>query len=177
MAMRRAIVVGLLALVLAAPVAAQDEGRKVTMVAPLTPKLRAIARAYYLNHPADNTVSDYPDREKLLAAVDALGGAFADLDDDGRPEVFLRENGSILTGCGSSGCGVNVLKKYGRTWRSLGGFMDKSNEFFIMPQKKGGFHLLKTYEDPHYDEVYVKWDGKQFIDDDEANNFRDLSGR
>jgi len=174
MGVRCVAILGVLALALAAPVVAQTEERVVKMVTPLTPKLRAIARTYYLNDP--ETIKDFPDREQRLAAIDTLEGAFADLDDDGQPEAFLRESG-LINDCGTQGCWVMVLKKDRRSWHVLGAFMDKNNEFSVVPQKKGGFHLIKTYYDPHYDEAFVKWDGKQFISDDEANNFRDLSGR
>lgn len=138
---------------------AQDTGRRVDLIKPLTPELRAIAEAYYLNDP--ETVRWYRDIEKKPIPIDGLEGAFADIDDDGQPEAFFRE-GPSFESCGTIGCEVRVLKKVGNEWHLMGSFYDAIGEFTILPGKDHGVHRIWCYIEYDRKPGTTIWDGKEF---------------
>lgn len=177
---RHAAMLSLLALLAAAPVLGQDKPRVVEMVSPLPAELRALAQARYFDDP--DVARNFPNVRERRAAIDALEGTFADLDDDGQPEAFLQESG-LVPGCGTVGCWVTVFKKEGGQWRVLGGFPDKDDKFLILPQKNKGFHWIRTYgwDRGVVTDVDLAWDGERFNDppgtDDAAASDRTRSSK
>jgi hypothetical protein len=138
---------------------AQDVGHRVELIKPLTPELRAIAEAYYLNDP--ETVRFFRVVVKRPIPLDELEGAFADIDDDGQPEAFIRES-NAFGHCGSIGCQVLVFKKAGNEWHVLGAFPDTLSEIAILLEKDHGIHRIWFYGDYKNKPGAIIWDGKEF---------------
>jgi len=138
---------------------AEDSGHQVRFIKPLTPELLQIAEAYYLNDPY--LTKWYQDIEKRAIPLDDLGGAFADIDDDGQPEAIFQEGQDFGT-CGTVGCEVRVLKKVGNQWRLMGSFDDGIADFTILPEKDHGVHRILSYSGHDNRAGTVIWDGREF---------------
>lgn len=64
---------------------------------------------------------------------------YLDLNDDGVQEEFVTE----LDLCGTGGCEWKILNQ--KNSQSLGTVFGKKESFRVLPQKKNGFHRLRTY--------------------------------
>jgi TPR repeat protein len=133
----------------------------VQFVSPLPPALRALALAIYMDDP--DVVDDFPDRDQRLKAIEAMGGALVDIDDSGEPAAFFHRDRAVWD-CGSIGCDVDVFKKHGRTWQSVGGFPDSADEFDVYDVKDQGVRRLKTYVDRDGRPTGIMWHGKAYKD-------------
>ena len=116
--------------------------RVVHLRSPLTPELVRIATDY-IN-------SDYTMREDTQLGMDIfdtpfdvrqdMSGAFADIDDDGEPEVFLRFTHGPF--CGEDGCSTVILKKTAGGWQPICENWSLSDDVVILQLKEHGIHLI-----------------------------------
>ncbi|HUK09869.1 MAG TPA: hypothetical protein VLX09_18500 [Stellaceae bacterium] len=112
--------------------------RLLRLNSPLTPELVQIATDY-IN-------SDATLKEDTQLGIDVLdtpfdirqdmSGAFADIDDDGEPEVFLRFTVGNL--CGNDTCPIAILKKIAGRWQAIFEASSIDDYAVILPFKEHG---------------------------------------
>lgn len=115
-----------------------------------TPELRQAVENYFLVDPGGRSrlaeINNDRRRERQiilpdLKVIDTLIAAFADVDDDGIPELFIGFS-PYFGFCGTGGCQVEVYKITNGGWKSLGGFLDSSLEFTVTDRKIGAYHVI-----------------------------------
>jgi hypothetical protein len=135
--------------------------RVVHLQSPLTPELAAIA-ADYIN--SDSTMKE--DTQLGVDVFDTpfdirqdMSGAFADIDDDGEPEVFLRFTHGPF--CGNHSCSTAILKKTAGRWQPICEESSTNDYVVILQLREHGFHLIVLDADGwNYSNIMTWSDGK-----------------
>jgi hypothetical protein len=90
-----------------------------------------------------------------------MSGAFADIDDDGEPEVFLRFTIGNL--CGNDTCPIAILKKIAGRWQPICEASSIDDYAVILPFKEHGTHLIVLDVDG-WDSDLVAWQDGRCVD-------------
>jgi len=134
--------------------------RVVHLQSPLTPELVQIATDY-IN-------SDATLKEDTQLGIDVfntpfdirqhMSGAVADIDDDGKPEVFLRFSVGDL--CGNDNCPIAILKKIAGRWQPICEASSSDDYVVILPFKEHGTHLIVLDVDGRDSDIVSLQDGQ-----------------
>ena len=116
--------------------------RVVRLQSPLAPELIGIATDYIDSHSTlrEDTQLGMDISDTPFDIREDMSGAFADIDDDGEPEVFLRFNHGPF--CGNDGCWTAILKKTAGRWRPICEDSSTDDYVVILQLREYGTHLV-----------------------------------
>jgi hypothetical protein len=137
--------------------------RVLHLKSPLTPELLAIATEY------TNAEPDFKEDVGVWEEVTGLhfniredmGGAFANIGNDGEPEAFLRFN---AFDCGNDECSTAIFKKFAGHWQPICKASSYSDDVVILNVRDHGINRILLNAGSWDDPNIAAWQDGQCVD-------------